>query len=53
MKPTIYFKWKAASFLKGSEGGGCPRRGANLGTLTISKEDRGTLGNIREITTHP
>ncbi len=33
--------------------GGCPRGGGNWGTLRIPREDWGTLGNIRGITTPP
>ena len=33
--------------------GGCPRGEVNWGTLRISREDWGTLGKIRGITTHP
>ena len=33
--------------------GGCSRGGGNRGTLRIPREDWGTLGNIRGITTHP
>ena len=34
-------------------GGGCSRGGGNWGTLRIPREDWGTLGNIRGITTPP
>ena len=41
------------SFLVGFLKGGCSRGGGNWGTLRIPREDWGTLGKTRGITTPP
>ena len=58
---TLYPRWeeetclpqKTAAFFIGFLRGGGVQGGGNLGTLRIPRENWGTLGKIREITTNP
>ena len=44
---------RVPGFYRVLKGGGCSRGGGNWGTLRIPREDWGTLGKIRGITTPP